>query len=224
MLFPIGDDNIKGGHPPVFSYIFLLLNILVFVFQSSMIAPAQAAFVETWGVIPYEIVRGLDLQTLFTSLFMHGNWLHLLGNMLYLWIFADNIEAVVGNFRFLLFYLLGGITASLVQIAIDPASGVPVVGASGAIAAVMGSYIIMFPGSRVKMFFLLFFIVFYVPSWVFLGIWFVQQAISGMGVLGAPAETSGGIAWWAHIGGFVYGVLAGFSFRKKFNTRWIYRH
>jgi membrane associated rhomboid family serine protease len=222
MLFPIGDDNIEGGHPPVFSYGFLLLNIAVFVFQSSMHAPLQASFVENWGVIPFEIAQGFDLQTLLTSIFMHGNWLHLLGNMLYLWIFADNIEAVVGNFRFLVFYLLGGLVASLMQVAIEPTSGIPVVGASGAIAAVMGAYIVMFPGARVKMFFLLFFIIFYVPSWVFLGLWFVQQALSGLGTLGVVSE-GGGIAWWAHIGGFVFGLLAGFYFREKYNTRWIYR-
>jgi membrane associated rhomboid family serine protease len=222
MLFPIGDDNIKGGHPPIFSHGFLLLNIAVFIFQVSMSASVQASFVETWGAVPYEIIQGFDLQTLFTSIFMHGSWLHLLGNMLYLWIFADNIEAVIGNFRFVLFYLAGGLLASLAQVLIDPTSGIPVVGASGAIAAVMGAYFIMFPGSRIRMFFLIFFIVFYVPSWVFLGLWFVQQAISGFGVLGASPEM-GGIAWWAHIGGFVFGIVAGFYYREKFNTRWIYK-
>lgn len=222
MLFPIGDDNIERGHPAIFSYLFLLLNIGVFIFQATIPNGMQAAFVETWGAIPYEIVQGIDLQALLTSIFMHGTWLHLLGNMLYLWIFADNIEAVVGNFRFLIFYLTGGIVASLTQILIDPASGVPIIGASGAIAAVMGAYIVMFPGARVKMLFLIFFIVFYVPSWVFLGIWFIQQAVSGWGVLGASPET-GGIAWWAHIGGFVFGVVTGFYYRDKYHTRWIFR-
>lgn len=222
MLFPIGDDNIERGHPAVFSYLFLLLNIGVFIFQASIPEGSQASFVETWGAIPYEIAQGIDLETLFTSIFLHGSVLHLLGNMLYLWIFADNIEATVGNFRFLLFYLLGGMVAGLVQVAIDPASGTPCVGASGAIAAVMGAYVIMFPGSRVKMLFLLFFMIFYVPSWVFLGIWFVQQAMSGIGALGMSME-GGGIAWWAHIGGFIFGLLAGFYFRDKYHTRWIYR-
>ena len=222
MLFPIGDDNIERGHPAIFSYLFLLLNIGVFLFQASIPAGMQAAFVETWGAIPFEIVQGIDLQALLTSVFMHGSWLHLLGNMLYLWIFADNIEAVVGNFRFLVFYLTGGIIASLTQILIDPASGVPIIGASGAIAAVMGAYIVMFPGARVKMLFLIFFIVFYVPSWVFLGIWFIQQAVSGWGVLGTSPET-GGIAWWTHIGWFVFGVVAGFYYREKYHTPSLYR-
>ena len=223
MLFPIGDDNIERGHPAIFSYLFLALNIGVFLFQFSIPGGAQkAASVEDWGAIPFEIVQGVDLQALLTSLFMHGSWLHLLGNMLYLWIFADNIEAVVGNLRFVAFYLIGGIVASLTQILIEPSSGIPIIGASGAIAAVMGAYIVMFPGSRVKMLFLLFFIVFYVPSWVFLGLWFVQQTLSGLGTLDVMQE-GGGVAWWAHIGGFVFGLLAGLYFRDKYNTKWIYR-
>ena len=222
MLFPIGDDNIERGHPAIFSYSFLLLNGAVFIFQASIPEGLRASFVETWGAIPYEVSQGIDLQTLITSIFMHGSWIHLIGNMLYLWIFADNIEATVGNFRFLVFYLMGGLIAALTQVVIDPTSGVPMVGASGAIAAVMGAYIVMFPGSRVKMFFLIFFIVFYVPSWVFLGIWFVQQAVSGVGALSISSE-GGGVAWWAHIGGFVFGLLAGLYFRERYHTRWTYR-
>lgn len=218
MIFPIGDDNIERGHPAIFSRGFLLLNIGVFIFQTAIPEGAEASFVETWGAVPFEISRGVDLQTLLTSIFMHGSWLHLLSNMLYLWIFADNIEATVGNFRFLTFYLLGGFIASLTQVLMAPESGIPIIGASGAIAAVMGAYIVMFPGSRVKMLFLLFFIVFYVPSWVFLGIWFVQQAMSGVGALNASVE-GGGVAWWAHIGGFAFGLAAGFYFRKKFRVR-----
>lgn len=219
MLFPIGDDNIEDGHSPLFSYGFLILNVGVFVLQATLPKGMQASFVETWGAVPAEIVQGIDLQTLLTSIFLHGSWLHLLSNMLYLWIFADNIEAVVGNLRFLVFYLLGGLVAGLTQVAFDPSSGVPCVGASGAIAAVMGAYVVMFPRSRVKMLFLIFFIVFYVPSWVFLGLWFVQQALSGFEVLGMSREDAGGIAWWAHIGGFVFGLVTGFYFRNNYHTR-----
>lgn len=225
MLFPIGDDNIERGHRPVFSYLLLVLNVAVFIFQVRIPdGSSRAAFIETWGAVPVEIVHGVDLQALLTSLFLHGGLLHLLGNMLYLWIFADNIEAVVGNVRFLLFYLAGGIAASLAQILIDPSSGVPIVGASGAIAAVMGAYIVMFPGSRVKMLFLLFFIVFYVPSWVFLGIWFAQQAMSGIGALNMAPDEGGGIAWWAHIGGFIFGLAIGYYFRNRYKTRWLYKN
>jgi membrane associated rhomboid family serine protease len=225
MLFPIGDDNIERGHRPVFSHLLLWLNVAVFILQVRIPdSVSQAAFIETWGAVPVEIVHGVDWQTLLTSLFLHGGWVHLLGNMLYLWIFADNIEAVVGNVRFLLFYLAGGLAASLTQVLIDPSSGIPIVGASGAIAAVMGAYIVMFPGSRVKMLFLLFFIVFYVPSWVFLGLWFIQQAMSGIGALDMMSEESGGIAWWAHIGGFVFGLALGYYFRNRYNTRRLYKH
>ena len=118
---------------------------------------------------------------------------------------------------------MGGIVAIFTQILIDPASSVPIIGASGAIAAVMGAYIVMFPGSRVKMLFLIFFIVFYVPSWVFLGLWFIQQALSGLGTLGM-AQEGGGIAWWAHIGGFGFGLLVGLYFRGKYKTAGLYRH
>lgn len=221
MLFPIGDDNIEGGHAPLFSYGFLLLNTGVFVLQATLPAGAQASFVQTWGAVPYEIAQGVDLQTLFTSIFLHGSWLHLLSNMLYLWIFADNIEGVVGSFRFFLFYILGGLVAGLTQVAFDPTSSVPCVGASGAIAAVMGAYIIMFPASRVKMLFLLFFIVFYIPSWVFLGLWFVQQAMAGFEMLGMSSRDTGGVAWWAHIGGFLFGITMGFYFRGKYKTRYL---
>jgi membrane associated rhomboid family serine protease len=130
----------------------------------------------------------------------------------YLWIFADNIEAVVGNMRFLLFYLMGGLLAGVAQVVIAPDSTIPCIGASGAIAAVMGAYITMFPHSRVKMLFFIFF-AFYVPSWAFLGLWFVQQTMSGMGALGVSAADTGGVAWWAHIGGFVFGWIAGRYFK-----------
>ncbi|MCC6459048.1 MAG: rhomboid family intramembrane serine protease [Saprospiraceae bacterium] len=214
MLFPVGDDNIQRGHPPVFSYLFLAANVVVFVFQSSLPDGTQASFVQTYGAIPAEISQGTDLSTLFSSMFLHGSLLHLLGNMLYLWIFADNIEAVVGHVRFVLFYLAGGLVAGLAQVLVDPGSGVPCVGASGAIAGVMGAYILMFPKSRVRMLFLLFFSVFYIPAWVFLGFWFAQQLTA---VLGSGAD-AGGIAWWAHIGGFVFGLVAGWYFRDRFVT------
>ena len=225
MLFPVGDDNIESGHPAIFSYLLLALNTGLFIFQASLPEGAQAGFVEQYGAIPAEISRGIDLQTLFSSMFLHGSWIHLIGNMLYLWIFADNIEAVIGNVRFLLFYLAGGLVAGLAQVAISPDSGVPCVGASGAIAAVMGAYIVMFPKSRVRMLFLLLFSTFYIPAWVFLGFWFAQQLFSGLGVLGMSAQDSGGIAFWAHIGGFVFGLVSGYTYRRRFMTdRYLQAH
>lgn len=219
MLFPIGDDNIERGHPALFSYGFLALNFAVFMLQMSFPTEyEQRVFVEQYGVIPMEISQGVDMETLITGIFLHGGWVHLLGNMLYLWIFGDNIEATVGSFRFVLFYLIGGILASLTQVLIEPGSVIPCIGASGAIAAVMGAYTVMFPKSRVKMILLVFFAIFYIPAWVFLGFWFAQQAMSGIGALNIGGETTGGIAWWAHIGGFVYGALVGVFYRRKYNT------
>lgn len=217
MLFPIGDDNIERGHRPFFSYAFLAVNLAVFLFQRSLPSETANGLTFMLGAIPRDIAQGEQLYTLFTSLFLHGSWPHLLGNMLFLWIFADNIEAVIGNFRFLWFYLTGGLLAGLAQVGIDPQSALPCIGASGAIAAVMGAYTVLFPHARVRMFFLLFFYIFYVPAWVFLGLWFVQQLSAGFGVLGAQAADVGGIAFWAHIGGFVFGLAAGFYFRKRYH-------
>jgi membrane associated rhomboid family serine protease len=211
LLFPIGDDNIDRGHPPIFSYLFLAVNIAVFVFQTQMPTGKAASFVETYGAIPLEISQGVDWPTLLTSMFLHGSWMHLIGNMLYLWIFADNIEAVSGNLRFVFFYLVGGLLAGAAQVIFDPTSEIPCVGASGAIAAVMGAYIVMFPGSRIKMLLLIF--TFYIPAWVFLGVWFIQQISSGVSEMGA--QLNGGVAWWAHIGGFVYGLLYGWIFKES---------
>jgi membrane associated rhomboid family serine protease len=219
MVFPIGDDNIERGYKPIFSYLFLGLNVAIFLFQSTLPEGLQAGFVTNYGAIPAEISQGVDLQTLVTSMFLHGGWAHLLGNMLYLWIFADNIEATIGHVKFLIFYLLGGLAAGLAQVLVEPQSMVPCVGASGAIAAVMGAYIVMFPHSKVKMLFLLFFTVFYIPAWIFLGFWFAQQAMSGLNLMGLNGEDAGGVAWWAHIGGFVFGLFAGFLFKKSYISK-----
>lgn len=214
MIFPIGDDNIERGHAPFFSYLLLGLNIAVFFWQMTMPNEDALCFVQQYGAIPAEIAQGQNVYTLVTSIFLHGGWAHLLGNMLYLWIFADNIEAVVGNVKFMVFYLIGGIIAGLVQVLIAPGSQIPCIGASGAIAAVMGAYITMFPHSRVKMMFFIFF-AFYVPSWAFLGIWFIQQAMSGVNALGISGPETGGVAWWAHIGGFIFGWIAGRYFKRR---------
>ncbi len=213
MIFPIGDDQVKGGHNPVFSYAFIAFNILVFFYQAMLPPPQLEAFIFTWGSIPIETLQGEDLITLFTSMFLHGGWMHLIGNMLFLWVFADNIEATVGNGRFLIFYLLGGLAAHVGHIYFNAESSIPTVGASGAISAVMGAYLILFPTSRVKLWFLFF--IFRVPAVLFLGIWIWQQWSAGTAALGVPVEQNAGVAWWAHIGGFIFGVVAGFYYRSK---------
>lgn len=214
MLFPIGDDQVKGGHFPLFSYLFIALNTAIFLFQASLPGAELEAFIFDYGSIPYNTLQGEELYSVFTSMFLHGGWMHLLGNMLFLWVFADNIEATIGSARFLAFYFLGGILAQLTHIYFNTASTVPTVGASGSISAIMGAYLVMFPASRIKVLFFLF--VFRVPALIFLGIWIWQQWLSGTAALSINTAQSAGIAYWAHIGGFVFGVLTGFYYRFRF--------
>ncbi|MBK6545258.1 MAG: rhomboid family intramembrane serine protease [Saprospiraceae bacterium] len=222
MFFPIGDDNVKGGSKPLFSYSLIFINVLVFIYEFGLPVEAGEAFVIHYGTIPAEMVAGQDLFTVLTSMFLHGGWAHLIGNMLFLWVFADNIEAVVGTFNFILFYVLGGIAATLIHVLVNPDSDIPVVGASGAISAVMGAYLIMFPASRIKVWILFLFSSTYVPALFFLGIWIVQQMISGFGSLGLGTEEQGGVAWWAHIGGFAFGLIGGLIARKNYRNRYHY--
>ena len=218
MVFPIGDDQVRGGAFPLFSYIFLGLNVLVFFYQVSL-GPAIGDFVTEYGSIPAETMRGEDYFTLFTSMFLHGGWMHLIGNMLFLWVFADNIEQIVGNVPFILFYILGGLAAHAGHIFFNMSSTIPTVGASGAIAAVLGAYLVMFPSSKIKILVLMFFRSFRVPALLFLGFWIVQELISGFASLGPATAETAGIAYWAHIGGFVFGVLAGFLFKSLYQDR-----
>ena len=216
MIFPIGDDQVKGGYFPLFSYTFIGANILIFLYQVSLPPQGVEAFIFTYGSIPAEITSGQDYFTLFTSMFLHGGWMHLLGNMLFLWVFADNIEATIGSQRFLVFYLLGGLAAHVGHIYFNWVSTIPTVGASGAISAVMGTYLVMFPKSRVRLIlFPLFFLKFRIPAFLFLGFWIYQQFLAGTAALNVQTAESAGVAWWAHIGGFVFGVLAGFYFRSQ---------
>lgn len=219
MIFPIGDDNIVGGHKPIVSYSLIVINVAVFMYELSL-GTGVEAFITDYGMMPAKIFSGQDYHTLLTSIFLHGSWMHLIGNMLFLWIFADNIEAIIGSTRFIIFYLLGGLIASLAHIAFDPGSLVPTVGASGAISAVMGTYIVMFPRSRIKLIFIIFLTRFNVPAVFFLGFWFIQQLMSGIGTVGQ--EQMGGVAWWAHIGGFVYGLLAAIIIRSRYGHLYKY--
>jgi len=222
MIFPIGDDNIFGGHKAIASYTLLFLNIIIFLYTITLGSNADL-FLNKYGCIPFEIVHNQDLFTLITSMFLHGGWMHIIGNMLFLWIFADNIEAVIGSVMFLIFYLIGGLFATGVHIIMDLNSTVPIVGASGAISAVMGTYLVMFPKSRIKIIFLLFFSTFYLPAIAFLGLWFIQQLFSGIGNIGPQTvEQGGGVAWWAHIGGFIYGLVIGLILKQRYGKNYSY--
>jgi membrane associated rhomboid family serine protease len=215
MFFPIGDVQVQRGHRPLFSYLFIAINVLVFLYQVSMPVGQQGDFVFRYGAIPKEILNGQDYYTILTSMFLHGGWMHLVGNMLFLWVFADNIEATIGSAAFILFYVMGGVAATLTHSLLSPQSEIPCVGASGAISAVLGAYIVMFPKSQVKVLFLVFLSTFSVSAIFFLGIWIVQQLIAGVGSLQVKTMDTTGVAYWAHIGGFVFGVLAGFFFKGK---------
>lgn len=233
MIFPIGDDNIKGGPKPYFSYGLIVVNVGIFLLQ--VVTPGNL-YCE-FAAIPGEIMEGRKLYTTVTNMFLHGGWMHLLGNMLFLWIFGDNIESTVGNVKFILFYLLGGFIASMAHIVLgnigetataacckvcevadcqNPCGAwVPSLGASGAIAAVMGAYLVMYPKSRIKMIFLVFFSTFYIPAFLFLIFWFGQQLFFGFGSMVPGAGEAAGTAWWAHIGGFVVGLAFGLLWRGK---------
>ena len=184
--------------------------------------PALGRFFDRWGAVPADITAALEAGDyfgratigMFTSMFLHGGWLHLLGNMLFLWIFGNNVEDRLGRLPFLIFYLVGGIAAALTQVVIDPQSTVPLVGASGAIAAALGAYIVLFPGARIlSLVFLGFFYqLLEVPALVLLGFWFVLQLVSGFGSLGG-GTAEGGVAFFAHIGGFALGVVVGLLLR-----------
>jgi membrane associated rhomboid family serine protease len=215
MFFPIGDVNLKRGHKPFLTYLILLANVAVFFYQVSLPSSLQNQFVYQFGAIPIDILHGHGWLGLFTSLFLHGGWMHLLGNMLFLWVFADNIEATLGYGRFLLFYILGGVIASLVHCIINPYSTIPCVGASGAIAACLGAYLIMFPSSKIKVFFIFILSSFRVSAVFFLGFWIIQQFMSGLGSLNPTLAESAAVAYWAHIGGFLFGVLVGGFNRSK---------
>jgi membrane associated rhomboid family serine protease len=215
MFFPIGDVNLTRGTKPFLTYILIAINVAVFLWEFSMSPQVQNNFVYDYGAIPLEITHGLDLYTLITNIFLHGSWFHLLGNMLFLWVFGDNIEATLGYGKFIIFYIGGGLVASLTHIVFNPSSQVPCVGASGAIAACLGAYLIMFPKSQIKVLFILLFTTFRVPAIFFLGFWIVQNLFSGIGSLNAATIDSSGVAYWAHIGGFAFGILVGFTNKRK---------
>ncbi len=223
-MIPLRDAN-PTRRPAIVTLVIVIACGVAFAWELGLGAGSGAAalhrLITEWGVVPARLTtawgRGdflsVDTATLVTSQFLHGGWLHLLGNMLYLWIFGNNVEDRLGRVGFLLFYLAGGAAAGLAQVAVDPTSSAPTIGASGAIAATLGAYIVMFPGARVTS--LIFLGFFYqmlnIPAVVVLGFWFLLQLVDGFASLGVAQ--SGGVAFFAHIGGFVLGVLVGLAAR-----------
>jgi membrane associated rhomboid family serine protease len=213
-MLPIGDDDTSRRTVPLVTYALIALNILFFFVEQG----GGDAFVGRWAFVPRRFLANPsgDLATLFTSMFMHAGWLHLGGNMLYLWIFGDNVEDRFGHIKFTIFYLLCGLAATAAQLAFSLGSNVPNLGASGAIAGVLGAYILLFPQGRVKV--LQGQQVIQMPALIVIGIWIVLQFFSGVGSIANTAET-GGVAYMAHIGGFVAGFVLTFLFRGSGRER-----
>ena len=209
-MFPIGDDNTGRRTVPLVTFGLIALNVLVFLAELS----GGDALIEEWAFVPSRFLANPagDSLTLFTSMFMHAGWVHLLGNMLYLWIFGDNVEDRLGHFKFIAFYLVCGLAATAAQLAFSTESNVPNLGASGAIAGVLGAYILMFPQGKVNV--LMGRAVVPMPALAVIGLWIVLQLFSGFGSLTtATTVQSGGVAYMAHIGGFVTGLVLTFLLR-----------
>jgi membrane associated rhomboid family serine protease len=219
-MFPIS-DVIPSRTLPFVTVGLILLNSVVFLYQVTLPPRELQLFMVHYALIP----AWFSWTNVFTSMFLHSGWMHVIGNMLYLWIFGDNVEDRLGHVRYLLFYLAAGCVAAIGQVLIDPYSGVPMVGASGAIAGVMGAYFVLYPESRVltAVFILIFFDLIEIPAIFFLGIWFLMQLLSGVGSLGVNNAAGGGTAFFAHIGGFVVGAAVGFVVRfRGSSARWQY--
>ncbi|HYT65686.1 MAG TPA: rhomboid family intramembrane serine protease [Vicinamibacterales bacterium] len=216
-MFPIS-DVIPSRTMPVVTVGLIVLNALIFLYQQALPDLALQQFVASYALVP----AWFAWPALFTSQFLHAGWMHVISNMLYLWIFGDNVEDRLGHTRFLLFYLGAGAVAGVLQMLFNPFSAIPMLGASGAIAGVMGAYFVLYPQSRVLTFvFLLIFVdLVEIPAIFFLGIWFLMQLLSGVGSLGVSNAAAGGTAFWAHIGGFVAGVLIGLVLRTRDRRRW----
>jgi membrane associated rhomboid family serine protease len=206
-MFPIGDDDSARRTVPVVTYALIALNVLFFFVEMS----GGEAFIGTWAFVPRRFLANPagDFPTLFTSMFMHAGWLHLGGNMLYLWIFGDNVEDSFGHVKFIIFYLLCGLAATFAQLMFSVGSNVPNLGASGAIAGVLGAYILLFPRGQVRV--LQGSQVIPVPALIVIGLWIVLQFFSGIGSIASAGQ--GGVAYMAHIGGFVAGFVLTFLFR-----------
>jgi len=237
-MIPIGDSN-RLRRTPVMNWLLIVANALMFFYELTLPPRVLDRFFLTWGVIPQNVLAALaqplapgslhTFETLLTSQFIHGGWLHLLGNMLFLYIFGDNIEDVLGRLGYLVFYLICGIAAVLAQVLVlAPFMGrtaVPTFGASGAIAGVLGAYLVLYPLNRVSVLFpvLLIFIPFDLPAFVIIGWWFVQQFFYGLMTLTPSAASSGGVAFWAHVGGFLVGMtlIVPFIEQARRRARWL---
>ncbi|HLW47907.1 MAG TPA: rhomboid family intramembrane serine protease [bacterium] len=203
-MIPLGDVSRRPMHFPMVTLGIILVNGFVFFLELA----GGDAFIQTWAAVPADITAGRHLITIFTAMFMHGGWLHILGNMLFLWVFGPEIEDAMNPARYLAFYLIGGVVAALAQVAADPTSTVPTLGASGAIAAVMGAFLTTYPRDRIRtvLFIGFFFTITFIPAFLLIGLWFVIQLFSA-GTVASNVQTTGGVAYMAHVGGIVFGIV-----------------
>jgi rhomboid family protein len=209
-LIPLSDTSRRPARYPAMTTAIILLNVLVFVLELM----GGESFVQHWSVIPADIVTGKSWVTVFTAMFMHGGWMHIIGNMVFLHAFGPEVEDAMGRLAYLTFYLLSGITATLAQVLISPSSQVPNLGASGAIAGVMGAFLITYPRDRIKVLLVIFVFVrtAMIPASLLIGVWFLIQLFSQIGAV--AAVQSGGVAYAAHLGGFIYGAISARFFER----------
>ena len=214
-------DTVHSRKFPLINLMLIVANVLAFLYELQLEPSSLEHFIFTWGLIPANLIKDPTSAwiTIFTAMFLHGGWFHILSNMWFLFIFGDNVEARIGGIRYLIFYLFSGAAAGLLQTYILPASQVPMIGASGAIAGVLGAYLILFPRSRIASLVPIFFIftIVEIPAMLFLIFWFVSQLYSGLFAIQGGGGS--GIAWWAHIGGFAFGVIMVFFFRRRATHR-----
>jgi len=214
-MLPIRDDQVRYSTPWV-NYFLIGLNLLIYLFEATLDPQGFKLVMHEFGVVPYHLAAFLGgspryplpaiVLPFFTSMFLHGSWLHVIGNMWFLYIFGDNVEDYLGHFKYLVFYILVGLIAMLTQVAVNVHSTVPTVGASGAIAGVLGAYFILYPRARVLTW--IFVVVVWIPAWVILGYWFVLNFLSGTeSALAMQRQNMGGVAFWAHVGGFIAGAM-----------------
>ncbi|MEJ2715813.1 MAG: rhomboid family intramembrane serine protease [Deltaproteobacteria bacterium] len=226
-MIPIRDSN-PSGSPPVVTMVLIAINLIIWFYEVSL-GRGLDRFLFDYGLIPLRFAMSSQLSggvldnavvPLFSSIFMHGGWLHVIGNMWFLWIFGDNVEDRLGHVRFLVFYLISGIGASFAHILFNPASRIPTIGASGAISGVLGAYLVSFPHARIQTLFIIFFFIRFIeiPAYLFLVAWFAFQFFSGASQIGVYQNT-GGVAYWAHMGGFVIGVILVWIFPKSSRFR-----
>ena len=238
-MFPISDSDLKTRKRPIVNLALIGLCTAAFVYELTLGETERTVFFYQYGLIPAEVAQGIDYgvlrmplldlniaspipnwATMFTSMFIHGGWLHFLVNMLFLWVFGDNVEDRFGHLKYLLFYLAAGVAAVWLQVAVNTTSETPVIGASGAIAGVLGAYLVLYPFSRVRTLFIFIFIPLFarIPAIILLGFWFFIQFFSGVGSL-APGMDGGGVAYWAHIGGFIMGMGVAVFYRLATGQR-----